>query len=135
MKIYDGQSVNDHCLTMIKDIEELQKLGINMDKKFQLDLILQSVSNSYEQFIMNYHMNKIDSTFFELLNMLVIVEDLLKSSRDIVLTVERTFSKKKSSFEKKKSVKKQKNETKPKKQVSKKAGDKEKYFHCNVEDH
>ena len=34
-KIYDGQSVNDHCLTMIKDIEELQKLGMNMDKKLQ----------------------------------------------------------------------------------------------------
>ena len=26
-KIHDRQSVNDHCLTMIKDIEELQKLG------------------------------------------------------------------------------------------------------------
>ena len=45
--MHDGQSVNDHCLTMIKDIEELQKLGMNMDKELQADLILQSLPNSY----------------------------------------------------------------------------------------
>ena len=33
MKMCDGQSINNHCLTMIKDIEELQKLEVNMDKK------------------------------------------------------------------------------------------------------
>ena len=33
VKICDGQSINNHCLTMIKDIEELQKLGMIIDKK------------------------------------------------------------------------------------------------------
>ena len=33
VKMHDGQSVNDHYLTMIKDIEELQKLDMNMDKE------------------------------------------------------------------------------------------------------
>ena len=33
MKMFDGQFVNDHCLTMIKGIEELQKLDMNMDKE------------------------------------------------------------------------------------------------------
>ena len=80
-------------------------------------------------------MNKIDSTLPELLNMLVIVKGTLKSSRGIVLTVERALSKKKSSFKKKKPAKKQKNEAKPKKQVLKKADDKKKRFHCNVESH
>ena len=46
-KMHDGQAVNDHCLTMIKDIKELQKLRMNMDKKLQMDLILQSLSDSY----------------------------------------------------------------------------------------
>ena len=36
-------------------------------------------------------------------------------------------------FQQKKHAKKQKNEAKPKKQVPKKADDKKKYFHCNVE--
>ena len=87
---------------MIKDIKELQKLGMNMDKKLQVDLILRSLLDSYEQFIKNYHMNKIDSTLSELLNMLVIVGGTLKSSRGIVLTVERASSKRKFSFKKKK---------------------------------
>ena len=51
---------------------------------------------------MNYHMNKIDSTLSELLNMLVTVEGTLNSSRGIVLVVEQASSKKKSSFKKKK---------------------------------
>ena len=47
VKMHDGQAVKDHCLTMIKDIEELQKLGMNMDKELQMDLIFQSLSYSY----------------------------------------------------------------------------------------
>ena len=131
--MHNGQFVNDHCLIMIKDIEELQKLGMNMDKELQVDLIPQPLPDSYGQFIMNYHMNKIDSILFELLNMLVTAEGTLKISRGIVLTVERASSQKKSSFKKKKPAKKQKNKTKPKKQVLKKADNKKKCFHCNIE--
>ena len=124
---------------------------MNIDKKLQVDLILQSLSDSYGQFIMNYHMNKIDATLSELLNyhmnkldaslsellnMLVTAESTLKSSRDTVLAVEQTSFKRKSSFKKKKkSMKKQKNKVKSKKQVPKKGDDKRKYFHCNVEGH
>ena len=66
---------------MIKDIKELHKLGMNMDKELQLDMILQFLPNSYGQFIMNYHMNKIDSTLSELLNMLVIAKGTFKDSK------------------------------------------------------
>ena len=55
----DGQSVQDHCLTMIKDLEELEKLGTTiLDKDFQIDVILQSLSDAYGQFIMNFHIHK-----------------------------------------------------------------------------
>ena len=88
------------------------------------------------QFIMNDHMNNIDSTLFKLLNMLMTAKDTLKGSRDTILTVEWTSSKRKSSFmKKKKPVKKQKNEGKPKNQVLKKADDKEKCFYYNVKGH
>ena len=43
----DGQSVHDHGLTMIKDLEELEKLGMNMDKELQVDLILQSLPDLF----------------------------------------------------------------------------------------
>ena len=38
----DGQSVQDHCLMMIKDLEELEKLGVKLDKNLQIDITLQS---------------------------------------------------------------------------------------------
>ena len=47
MKMHDGQSIHYHCLTMIKDLEELEKLGMSMDKILQIDLILQSLTDSY----------------------------------------------------------------------------------------
>ena len=39
-KMRDGQLVHDRYLTMIKDLEELEKLGLSMDKDLQVDLIL-----------------------------------------------------------------------------------------------
>ena len=136
MKMRDGQFVHDHCLTMIKDIEELQKLEMNMDKELQVDLIIQPLSDSYRQFIMNYHINKIDSTLPELLNILITAEGTLKSSRRTVLPMEQIFFKRKSTGKKnKKPAKKQKTESGKKRKAPKKASDKKKYFHCNVEDH
>ncbi|OAY85433.1 hypothetical protein ACMD2_23258 [Ananas comosus] len=121
---------------MIKDLEELEKLGVKMDKELQVDLILQSLPVSYGQFIVNYHMNKIDCTNAELLNMLVTTEGTLKSSKGSILDVERASSSKRKSNWKKKPAKKQKTENKPKKEASKnKAADKGKCFHCNVDGH
>ena len=51
---------------------------------------------------MKYHMNKIDSTLFELLNILVTAEGTMKILRDTVLTVKRASSKRKFTFKKKK---------------------------------
>ena len=33
LKMREGQSVNEHCMTVIKDIEELEKLGLDIQKK------------------------------------------------------------------------------------------------------
>ena len=45
--MHDRQSVYNHCLTMIKDLEELEKLGVILDRDFQIDVILQSLSDAY----------------------------------------------------------------------------------------
>ena len=94
-------------MIVIKDIEELEKLKLEIQKKLQMDLILQCLISSYSQFIINFYMNKHDCTISELVNMLVITEETLKSSRGTVLNVERTSSKRKSTEKKKiKSAKK-----------------------------
>ena len=79
MKMHEGQSVYEHCLIMIKNLE---KLELTMQKKLQVDLIQQFLTSSYSQFIINFHMNKLDYTLSELVNMLVTTEGTLKSSKD-----------------------------------------------------
>ena len=39
-KMRDGQSVQDHCLMMIKDMKELEKLEVRLDLDLQNDIIL-----------------------------------------------------------------------------------------------
>ena len=92
LKIQEGQSVYEHCMIVIKDIEELRKLRLEIQKELQIDLILQSLTSLYSQFIMNFHINKLHCTIFKLINMLVTMKDTLKSSRGTVLAVERTSS-------------------------------------------
>ena len=134
--MYEGQSIYEHCMTVIKNIEELEKLRLEIQKELQMYLILQSLMSSYSQFIINFYMNKLDCTIPELINMLVTTKGTLKSSRGTVLVVGRTSFKRKSTGKKKaKSVKKQKKENRPKKEVLKKAEAKKKYFHCDAEGH
>ena len=69
---------------MIKDLEELEKLDMMMQKKLQVDLILQSLTSLYDQFIVNYHMNKLNYTLSELVNM-----STLKDEKSTPGTVEK----------------------------------------------
>ena len=136
--MHDGQSIHDHCLIMIKDFEKFEKLGMSIDKDLWIDLILQSLIDSYGQFIVNIHMNKIQCTIYKLVDMLVTTDRTLKSSRGSVLIVEQITSSKKNSIgKKKKSAKKQKVESKKKKEAvpKKKTVEKEKCFHCITDDH
>ena len=70
MKMHDGQLVQDHCMTMIKDLKVLKKLGLTVQRELKVDLILQFLTSSFEQFIVNYHINKLDYNLSELVNML-----------------------------------------------------------------
>ena len=47
LKICKGQSVHDHYLTMIKDLKELQKFGLPMQKELQVNLILPFLMSLY----------------------------------------------------------------------------------------
>ena len=88
------------------------------------------------QFIVNFHINKLDCTIPKLVNMLVTTEKTLKSSKGTILAVERTSSKRKSTEKKKtKSAKKKKKENRPKKEVPSKVEVKKKNFYCHAEGH
>ena len=69
-KMVEGTPVREHVLKMISFINELDMLGAKIDSETQVDAILASLPNSFNQFIMNYNMNKMVVTLSELLNML-----------------------------------------------------------------
>ncbi|XP_065616318.1 uncharacterized protein LOC136061869 [Quercus suber] len=76
----EGTSVRELCLTMISNLNTLKVLGANIDGESQVDMILQSLPESFKEFKLNYNMNKKIYTLSELMNELVAVEDILDTS-------------------------------------------------------
>ena len=65
-----------------------------MDGELSQDLILQSLPESFSQFVVNYHMNKLNSSLPELLNMLKTVESHIKKDKAPLLLVDGISKKK-----------------------------------------
>ena len=91
-KMVEGTPVREHVLKMISFINELDMLGAEMDAETKVDAILSSLTDSFNQFIMNYNMNKMDVTLSELLNMLQAAEDLIKKEKPTVMLAEKLES-------------------------------------------
>jgi len=81
----EGSSVNTHVLKMIGYIKKLDQLGFVMDHELSVDLVLHSLPKNFLQFIMNYHMNKLDNILF---NMLKTAKGILKKKKSQVLLVQ-----------------------------------------------
>lgn len=58
----EGSLVSTYVQKMTGFIENLTQLGSIMDHKLSIDLVLQSLPESYLQFIMNLNMNKLKCT-------------------------------------------------------------------------
>ncbi|XP_074575214.1 uncharacterized protein LOC141831706 [Curcuma longa] len=79
----EGTPVRDHVLKMIGHLNEIEILGGEMDADTQCDIILQSLPKSFEQFRLNYNMNKLDLTLAGLLTELVSAEGLFQQNPQI----------------------------------------------------
>ena len=86
----EGTPVREHVLKMISFINKLDMLGAEIDSETQVDAILASLPASFNQFIMNYDMNKMVVTLLELLNMLKAAKDLIKKEKPTVMLVEKS---------------------------------------------
>ena len=90
----EGTSVQMHVLKMIDLITRLGQLGFAMDDKLSQNLILQSLSDFFSQFVINYHMNKLNISLPELLNMLKTVKSHFKGEKASVLLINKVNEKK-----------------------------------------
>ncbi|XP_052189941.1 uncharacterized protein LOC127799751 [Diospyros lotus] len=84
-RMTDTESVNTHVLKMISLIEKLESLSVVMDNDLYVDLILQSLPDSFDHFVMNFNMHKLETTLPELLNMLKTAEMTMKKDKPIML--------------------------------------------------
>nr|XP_016505507.1 PREDICTED: uncharacterized protein LOC107823386 [Nicotiana tabacum] len=89
-KITEGSSVRDHVLKMMGLLNELEVLGAVIDKEYQVDMVLQTLRDSFQQFLLNYNMNKIDFSQAKLLNELQAAKSIIKQQAPVVaLNVEK----------------------------------------------
>ena len=135
-KMPEGSDVGTHVQRMIRLIEQLENLEFYMDFNLHLDLILQSLPESFSQFIVNFHMNKIECTLANLHNMLVTAQKAMTSKGKEKLLVASTSGKtKKNKKNKKNSVPKSSVGVSKKKGKKKQVADKGKCFHCGKDGH
>ncbi|KAL4285370.1 hypothetical protein GQ457_16G019190 [Hibiscus cannabinus] len=76
----EGTPVGAHVIKMMGNIQMLEKLGFALNNELAIDIILQSLSDSFKQFILNFNMNDIDKTFLQLLGMLRTAKSNLKEN-------------------------------------------------------
>ena len=65
---------------MISNLNTLEVLGADIDGESQMDMILQSLSESFKEFRLNYNINKKIYSLFELMNELVVAKGILGTS-------------------------------------------------------
>ena len=73
-KMTHGTSVSAHVLKVKGLIDQLDNLGAPISHEFATDMILGSLPESYDQFVMNYNMHHMEKSIDELHGMLKIVE-------------------------------------------------------------
>ena len=129
----EGTSVQNHYLMVIDLITRLSQLGFAMDSELSQDLILQSLPESFSQFVVKFYMNKLNVSLPELLNMLKTAETHIKKEKDPILLVDRGSRKKSGNKDFKKRL--NPNSSKIKKKKGKKNFKPSTCFHCGKAGH
>ncbi|XP_045791733.1 uncharacterized protein LOC123886462 [Trifolium pratense] len=78
-KLSEGSPVSPHVLKMIGYVGDLTRLGFPLGDELATDLILQSLPESFNQFVLNFTMSDMEKTLPQLLSMLRQAEQNLKS--------------------------------------------------------
>ena len=94
-RMTESTPIHIHVLKLIHWITRLSQLDFYIDKELSQDLILQSLPDSFFQFVINYHMNKLDTSLPELLNMVKIAETHIKGEKDTILLMNKKKTNKK----------------------------------------
>ncbi|KAJ9536306.1 hypothetical protein OSB04_un000515 [Centaurea solstitialis] len=88
-KMAKGTSVSDHVMKMKRHIDHLERLGHLVPLQLATDTILNSLSDDYKQFVINYNMNNMEKTIAELHSMLKTAElSMGTKTKDVLMVKE-----------------------------------------------
>ncbi|KAK8556154.1 hypothetical protein V6N13_064237 [Hibiscus sabdariffa] len=131
----EGSPVGAHVIKMTGYIQALEKSGSPLNIELSIDVVLQSLPDSFNQFVLNFNMNEINKTLPQLLGMLRTTESNMKKGGYISILMVREAKGKGKKVAKSKGVGKTKpkgkNALKPKGGISKQG----KCFHCDKPGH
>ncbi|KAL2248162.1 UNVERIFIED_CONTAM: hypothetical protein Sindi_2668500 [Sesamum indicum] len=89
----EGSSVQSHGVKMLSLVEKLEDLKVGLGNDTYIDVILQLLPLSYNTFIINYNMNGLQKSIYQLINMLFQYESMTLKSISAVLVGEASTSK------------------------------------------
>ena len=132
-KMTPSTSVSAHMLKMKGLIDQIDKLGAPISHELATDLILGSLLESYDQFVMNYNMHHMEKSIAELHGMLKNIETNIQKTNPVIMVYNGEGMKRKGKSKGNK-AKKGKGQSKPK--VKKPKPPKEVVcFFCNEQGH
>ncbi|KAL0427967.1 UNVERIFIED_CONTAM: hypothetical protein Slati_2971500 [Sesamum latifolium] len=90
----EGSSILEHGVMMLSLVEKLKDLQVDFRKEeTYIDVMLQSLPPSFDQFIINYNMNRLEKSLHEVINMLVQYKVMIEKSAPSILVGEASTSK------------------------------------------
>ena len=80
-----GSSVIPHVLKMKGYLDHLEKLGLLINQELAINIILQSIVDAYDGFIMNHNMHKMEKSISELHEILKTAEQNIKTTNNVLM--------------------------------------------------
>jgi DNA mismatch repair ATPase MutL len=88
-KMNEGEAVGPHAQKMKGHVEHLERLGFPVSQELATDLILNSLPESYSNFIMQFNLNGMDKTLSELIQLLTNAEKSIGKKTGHVLMIKK----------------------------------------------
>ena len=66
-------------------IDHLEKLGLPISQELDIDIILQTLPDAYDGFVMNYNMHNMEKTIYELDEMLKTAQQNIKTTSNVLI--------------------------------------------------
>ncbi|KAL4279603.1 hypothetical protein GQ457_03G017960 [Hibiscus cannabinus] len=77
-KMSEGSPVGAHVIKMMGYIQTLEKLGFPLNDELAIDVVMKSLLDSFNQFVLDFNMNGINKNLPQLLGMLRTAESNMK---------------------------------------------------------